>query len=210
MAIGIIGAGKMGGGLARLIASKGIDVAIGHRDPAKAAALAEEIGPRAQGGGIAIAAQLADIVILAAPYPQAAEALREAGDLSGKVLVDISNPITPDFKALTIGHTTSAAEEIQRLAPKARVVKAWNTIFAELLPAEAHEGREVPVQVFLAGDDADAKRKVAALVEATGFAPVESGPLTNARYLEPVGEINIHFGFFLGWGTSAAPAWIRN
>lgn len=94
--------------------------------------------------------------------------------------------------------------------PPARVVKAWNTIFAELLPAEARAGRSAPVQVFVAGDDEEAKRKVSDLLEATGFQPVESGPLVNARYLEPVGEINIHFGFFLGWGTSAAPAWVKN
>jgi predicted dinucleotide-binding enzyme len=66
----------------------------------------------------------------------------------GKVLVDISNPITPDYKALTVGHTTSAAEEIQKLAPQANVVKAYNTIFAELLPADARKGWAV--QVFVA------------------------------------------------------------
>jgi NADPH-dependent F420 reductase len=210
MTVAVIGTGKMGSGLARLIASKGIDVAIGHKDPAKAAALAEEIGRRAQGGGAEAAAKLADVVILAVPYTQATEALKGAGDLTGKIVVDISNPITPDYKALTVGHTTSAAEEIQKLVPGAKVVKAWNTVFAELLPAEAHEGRPAPVQVFVAGDDEEAKKTVSDLVRATGFEPVESGPLTNSRYLEPVGEINIHFGFFLGWGTSAAPAWIKN
>jgi predicted dinucleotide-binding enzyme len=207
--IAVIGTGKMGSGLARLIASKGIDVAVGHRDPSKAAALAAEIGPRAQGGGTEAAVRLADTAILAVPYAKAAEALKQAGDLSGKVLVDISNPITAGFKGLTVGHTTSAAEEIRKPAPGAKVVKAWNTILAELLPAEAREGRPAQVQVYVAGDDEEAKRKVSDL-ETTGFAPVESGPLTNARYLEPVGEINIHLGFFLGWGTSTAPAWVRS
>jgi 8-hydroxy-5-deazaflavin:NADPH oxidoreductase len=210
MTVAIIGTGKMGSGLARLIASKGIDVVIGHKDPAKAAALAQEIGPRAQGGGSEAAAKLADTVIVAVPYPNVAEALQSAGDLTGKIVVDISNPITPDFKALTVGHTTSAAEEIQKLVPGAKVVKAWNTIFAQLLPAEAHEARSAPVQVFVAGDDEAAKKKVSDLVKATGFEPIESGPLSNCRYLEPVAEMNVHFGFFLGWGTSAAPAWIRN
>ncbi|WP_238298489.1 NADPH-dependent F420 reductase, partial [Methylobacterium soli] len=185
----------------------GIDVAIGHRDPAKAAALAAEIGPRAQGGGSEAAAKLADIVILAVNYGSAEEALKGAGDLTGKIVVDISNPITPDYKALTVGHTTSAAEEIQKLVPGARVVKAFNTIFSQLLPSEARGGREV--QVFLAGDDEAAKEAVSGVVSSAGFAPVDAGPLSNARYLEPVGEINIHFGFFLGWGTSAAPAWIK-
>ncbi|MGH8563558.1 MAG: NADPH-dependent F420 reductase [Gammaproteobacteria bacterium] len=209
MTVAIIDTGKMGSGLARLLASKGIDVAIGHKDPTKAAALAEEIGSRAQAGGTEAAAKLADIVILAVPYSRVADALKGAGDLTGKIVIDISNPITSDFKALTVGHTTSAAEEIQKLVPGAKVVKAWNTIFAELLPPEAHEGRAAPVQVFIAGDDEGAKNKVSDLVKATGFEPVESGALSNCRYLEPVGELNIHFGFFLGWGTSAGPAWIR-
>lgn len=208
MTIAIIGTGNMGSGIAKLLASKGFDVAIGHRDPAKAAALASEIGPRAQGGGSEAAVKLADIVILAVNYGTAEAALKGAGDLTGKIVVDISNPITPDYKALTVGHTTSAAEEIQKLVPGAKVVKAFNTIFAQLLPTDAREGRD-PVQVFIAGDDDAAKKAISDLVAKVGFQPVEAGPLTNARYLEPVGEINIHFGFFLGWGTSAAPAWIK-
>lgn len=207
MTIAIIGTGNMGSGIARLLASKGIDVAIGHRDPAKAAALAGEIGPCAQGGGSEAVVKLADIVILAVNYGTAEAALKGAGDLTGKIVVDISNPITPDYKALTIGHTSSAAEEIQKLVPGAKVVKAFNTIFAQLMPSEAREGREV--QVFVAGDDETAKKAVSDLASSVGFAAVDAGPLSNARYLEPVGEINIHFGFFLGWGTSAAPAWLK-
>lgn len=110
MTVAIIGTGNMGSGMARLLASKGIDVTIGHRDPAKAAALASEIGPCAQGGGTQAVAKLADIVVLAVNYGSAGEALKGAGDLTGKIVVDISNPITPDYKALTVGHTTSAAE----------------------------------------------------------------------------------------------------
>jgi hypothetical protein len=78
----------------------------------------------------------------------------------------------------------------------------------QLLPTEAREGRG-PVQVFVAGDDEAAKKRVSDLVAKGGFQPVESGPLSNARFLAPLGEINIHFGFFLGWGTSVAPAWIK-
>ena len=207
MAIAIIGTGKMGASIARLLASKGVQVSIGSRDPAKAAKLAAQIGAGAEGGGIAAAAKLADVVVLAVPYTAAAETIAEGDGFAGKVLVDISNPITPDYKALTVGHTTSAAEEIQKLAPQAKVVKAYNTIFAELLPADARKGRTV--QVFVAGDDEGAKKIVSDIVTKGDFDAVESGPLSNSRYLEPVGEINIHFGFFLGWGTSAAPAWIK-
>jgi predicted dinucleotide-binding enzyme len=146
-------------------------------------------------------------VILAVYYQKMEETIRAAGDLTGKVLVDISNPITEDFKDLLIGHTTSAAEEIQKLAPLAKV-KAYNTIFAELLPAEAREGR-APLQVFVAANDEAAKKAVSDIAAKGGFEPVDSGPLSNARFLEPIGEMNIHFGFFLGWGTSVAPAWTR-
>lgn len=207
MTVAIIGTGKMGAGIARLLAGKGVKVAIGSRDPAKAANLAKEIGANAEGGGLTAAAKLGDVVILAVPYTAAVETIREAGGFAGKILVDISNPITEDYKALTVGHTMSAAEEIQKAAPGAKVVKAFNTIFAELLPAEARKGRGV--QVFVAGDDEAAKKVVSEIIARGDFEAIESGPLSNARYLEPVGEINIHFGFFLGWGTSAAPAWIK-
>jgi 8-hydroxy-5-deazaflavin:NADPH oxidoreductase len=208
MTVAVIGTGKMGSGLVRLLAGKGVQVAVGGRDPAKAAQFAEQIGGGAQGGGIADALETADVVILAVYYQKMEETIRAAGDLTGKVLVDISNPITENFKNLLVGHTTSAAEEIQKLAPQAKVVKAYNTIFAELLPAEAREGR-APVQVFVAADDEAAKKAVFDVVAKGGFEPVDSGPLSNARFLEPVGEMNIHFGFFLGWGTSAAPAWTK-
>ena len=118
------------------------------------------------------------------------------------MVIDISNPITADYKGLTIGRSTWAAEEIQKLAPGAKVVKAFNTIFAELLPTESRKGRKV--QVFIAGDD-EAKAKVSDLVKAAEFEPIDSGTLYNSRFLEPMGEMNILLGFFLGWGTSGAP-----
>jgi 8-hydroxy-5-deazaflavin:NADPH oxidoreductase len=206
MKVAIIGTGNMGAGLARLLASANYDVVIGNRDPAKAAALAAEIGGSTQGGGIAAAFKLADIAILALPYGAVGEALKQAGDLSGKVLIDITNPITADFQGLVVGHTTSGAEEIQALAPTAKVVKAFNTIFAQILPAEARKGRIL--QAFVAGNDAAAKEQVAKIAETIGFDPVDSGALSNARFIEPIGEMNIHFGFFLGRGPTVAPAWV--
>lgn len=207
MKVAIIGSGNMGAGLAGALAAVGNEVIIGTRDPAKAAALAEKVGHGAIGGGIAAAAKLADVLILALPYGGVAEALKLAGDVSGKVLVDISNPISADFKELTIGHTTSAAEEIQKLAPKAHVIKAFNTIFAQLFAAEARQANKL--QVFIAGDDAAGKAKIATLAQSAGFEPVEAGPLSNARFLEPIGEMNIHFGYFLGKGPSVAPIWVK-
>ncbi|MEH2513399.1 NADPH-dependent F420 reductase [Nitrobacteraceae bacterium AZCC 1564] len=208
MVVAVIGTGNMGSGLAPLLAGNGVEVVIGGRDAAKAAKLAEDIGGGARGTGIAAAAEHAELIILAVYYQKMEETIRAAGDLSGKILVDISNPITEDFKGLLIGHTISAAEEIQKLAPNAKVVKAYNTIFAQMLPAEARE-RRAPVQVFVAADDEAAKKAVFDIVSKGGFEPIDAGPLSNARFLEPIGEMNIHFGFFLGSGTSAAPAWTK-
>jgi predicted dinucleotide-binding enzyme len=203
MSIAIIGSGKMGSGFARLLAAKGFEVAIGHKNTEKAVALAKEIGAKAKGGSVKDAVSQADLILLAVAYGDAAEAFKAAGDLANKIVIDISNPITPDFKGLIVGHSTSAAEEIQKVVPSAKVVKAFNTIFAELLPTESRKGRKV--QVFIAGDDEVAKKKVSDLVQAAEFEPVNSGPLYNSRFLEPMGELNIWLGFFLGWGTSGAP-----
>jgi len=206
MKVAIIGSGNMGAGLAGTLAAVGNEVIIGARDPARAAELAEKVGRGAIGAGIADAARLADVLILALPFGAAPDVIKAAGDLTGKVLVDISNPISADFRELMIGHTTSAAEEIQKLAPTAQVVKAFNTIFAQLLPQEARRGNRL--QVFIAGDDATANATIATLAQSAGFEPVKAGPLSNARFLEPIGEMNIHFGYFLGRGPTVAPAWV--
>jgi len=209
MKIAIIGTGNMASGLAQALSEAKVELVIGSRDPAKAAALAAKTGANIEGGGIAAAVKLADVIILALPFGAVADALQQAGDLTKKILVDISNPISADYKTLVIGHTTSAAEEIQALAPKATVVKAFNTIFAPLLPQSAHLNKTL--QVFIASDDEDAKTKVTQLTQLTqalGFDAVDAGPLSNSRFLEPIGEMNIHFGFFLGKGTGIAPAWV--
>lgn len=204
MRIATVGTGKMGSGLARRLIQASQRVAIASRDPEKAAALAVALGNGAIQCRLDEVRALAEIIVLAVPYEAMSETLQALGDLKGKILVDISNPVTPDYMALVIGHSTSAAEEIQKLAPGARVVKAFNTIFAELFdsPADA-----APVQVFYTADDRDTGERVASLITQAGFAPVHAGPLRNARYLEPVGELNIHFGYALGWGTKVAPVW---
>jgi predicted dinucleotide-binding enzyme len=106
MTVAIIGSGKMGSGFARLLASKGFDIAIGNKNPEKALALAVEIGAKVKGVSVKDAVSRADVILLAVKYEDAAEALKAAGDLTNKVVIDISNPITSDFKGLTIGHST--------------------------------------------------------------------------------------------------------
>jgi NADPH-dependent F420 reductase len=208
MKIAVIGTGNMGAGFARALAAANLDVVLGDRSPDKAAALAREIGARVQAGGMAAALKAADVVLLALPYGAIGEVVRQAaGDLEGKVLVDISNPFTADFKDLQVGHSTSAAETIQAVVPAARVVKAFNTIFAGLLPVQARQGKRL--QVLVAGDDPAANARVRHLAEALSFEPVDAGPLRNSRFIEPLGMMNIQLGLFLGWGPGTAPAWVR-
>jgi len=204
MKVALIGTGNMGSGLAKQIVKAGHTLAVAGRNPAKAQELARSVGASFKSSN---AADGAEVVILATAYADAVTALRAAGDLSGKVVVDISNPLTADYMGLTIGHGTSAAEEIQKAFPKARVVKAFNTVFAQVLAAGPSLGGEV-VPVYFAGDDAQAKETVRALIASMGFAAVDAGGLKNARYLEPLAGLNVYFGYGAGRGTSIAPKWI--
>ncbi|MBX9632453.1 MAG: NAD(P)-binding domain-containing protein [Burkholderiales bacterium] len=201
--VAIIGTGKMATGLARRFVAANVPFVVGSREPTRA----PSVGGAVQVTDLADACRQAEIVVLAVPYAAMVETIRSLGDVAGKILVDISNPITPDFMALTIGHTTSAAEEIQKLAPKAVVVKAFNTIFAQILDLDP-KALPQKIQVFHSTDDENAGSKVAALITQIGYEPVHSGPLRNARYIEPIGELNIHLGFALGRGPLIAPVWI--
>ena len=204
MKVTVIGSGNMGSGLAQQLAKAGHAVVVTGRNAAKAQELARTAGATFKAAN---AADGADVVILATGYGDALPALRAAGDLSAKVVVDISNPLTADYMGLTIGHDTSAAEEIQKAFPQARVVKAFNTLFAQVLAAGPALGGET-IPVYFAGDDAAAKDAVKALIQSTGFAPVDAGGLKNARYLEPLGGLNVYFGYGAGKGTAIAPKWI--
>lgn len=200
MTTAIIGLGNMGKGIAARLAGK-TDLVLGVANPDSAAEFAASVGARVTDYRSAVAA--ADMVILAVPYGVALE-LAGSLPLAGKVVVDISNPLKADFSGLSVGHTSSAAEEVARVATGARVVKAFNTIFASLLSLPASE--TASVQVFLAGDDAAAVDAVADLVGKAGFAVEKTGGIEAARLLEPLGMLNIRFGYSLGRGTGIAPA----
>lgn len=199
----IIGLGNMGKGLAQRLAGK-IDLVLAGRDSAAASAFAATLpaGVTVLDQDAAIAR--ADIVILALPYAAALDFVRST-DLSGKVVVDITNPLKADFSGLTIGHTTSAAEELQAAAPGAIVVKAYNTIFSTLFALPAEQTTSVPV--FLAGNDEAAVGAVERLVAASGFSVERTGALDAARLIEPLGMLNIRLGFHLGRGGAIAPTW---
>lgn len=119
-------------------------------------------------------------------------------------VIEISNPLKPDMSGLAIGHTTSAAEEIAGGTPGAKVVKAFNTVFAHVLGGQDTAAEQV--QVFYAGEDDAAKASVRSLIESMGFEPIDAGPLSNARYLEPLGMLNIYLGYVAKMGTDIAPA----
>jgi NADPH-dependent F420 reductase len=199
MTIAILGAGNMGKGLGKRLAEAGEDVVLIARNEAKTAEVAKSLGKNVRAGSPSEAAD-ADIVILAVPYQNAGDAITEAGGLSGRILIDISNAVGPDMSQAITGES-SAAEEIQRLAPKAKVVKAFNTIFASLLEGMFHHNGP---QVFMAGDDKAAKEKVATLIKEIGFEPVDAGPLANARQVEAIGNLNIKLAYALGHGNRIA------
>ena len=206
MSIAILGAGAMAKGLAALFAKAGYKVVVGARDVSKAQTAASAAGHGARGDSIAAAAKSADVIVLAAPFAAAAEILAAAGDVAGKTIVDISNPLTPDYMGLTIGHTTSAGEEIQKLAPKAKVVKAFNTIFAQVL-ANGGKAAGRTTTVFVAGDDASANGAVEAIARKAGFDVVQTGGLKLARYLEPLAGLNVVLAYGRGLGADIAPTW---
>lgn len=201
--VAIIGLGNMGKGLAKRLAGK-VELVLGSRAFNAASSFAATLpaGVTVLDHNDAIAA--ADVVILALPY-DAALATASNPALAGKVVVDLTNPVKADFSGLAIGHTTSAAEEIQAAAPQAKVVKAFNSIFAGLFDLPATQTADVPV--FVAGNDEAAVARVADLAGKAGFAVEQTGGLDAARLLEPLGMLNIRFGYGLGRGTAIAPKW---
>jgi predicted dinucleotide-binding enzyme len=141
----------------------------------------------------------AGVVILAVPFGAVEDAVRELGaSVDGKPLVDATNALTKDMQ-LAVGFTTSGAEELQKKAPKAKVVKAFNTVFAGQMDSGRTEGGQV--SAFAAGDDAGAKGTVLQLARDIGFDAVDAGPLRNARMLEALGYLNIQLGFAVGMGA---------
>jgi 8-hydroxy-5-deazaflavin:NADPH oxidoreductase len=183
--ISIIGSGSMAAAIGGLAAKAGHTVEVMSRDAAKARALAERVGAGAMAGTFG-AAPAGDIVILAVPYSAVLDVVKQYGEeLAGKLLVDITNPVAPDHTSFVTPGDSFGAQEIAKVAPAdADIVKAFNTQFSHVLAAGPVEGH--PLDVFLAGDDAQAKARVSAFIESFGLRPMDTGPLLMARTLEYV------------------------
>ena len=189
--ISIIGLGNLARVLGTIALAGGNTVEVIGRDPAKAADLAGALGGGATAGTIG-AAPAGDIVILAVPYASAAPVVSQYGDaLAGKVIVDVTNPIDgTDFTGLLTPDGSSAAQEIAKAAPaSAHVVKAFNTLFGHVLAARKAGDR--PLDVFIAGDDAEAKARVSSFIESLALRPLDTGDLKMAQWLEGAGLLMV-------------------
>lgn len=198
----IVGTGNVGRALAKRLARTSHRVFLGSRDQRTGELAAEPLGVR--GGAATAFVAEADVIFLAVPFVNLSDTLSRLGDVDGKTIVDCTNPLTSDYMQLTIGHSDSAGETCQRLAPRSKVVKAFNAIFADVVSAELSYG-EIAPQVFLAGDDAESKNRVAALVREIGYDAVDTGGIECARYLEPLAELIIQLAYVQGHGTVITP-----
>ncbi|MEW1830317.1 NAD(P)-binding domain-containing protein [Streptomyces sp. NPDC088196] len=202
--ISIVGLGNMARALAGRALAGGNAVEIIGRDPAKAKELADALDGATVGAAGATPA--GDIVVLAVPYAGAAAVVSEYGDaLRGKIIIDITNPVAPGLQGFVVPDDSSGAQEIAKAAPAdAQVVKAFNTLFSHVLAAGPAEGR--PLDVFIAGDDAQAKARVSAFIESLGLRPMDTGELPMARALENLALVQLglvahsvkHTDFYVG------------
>src|SRR3954453_4517063 len=172
MNIGVIGAGRIGGGIARQLAAAGHEVLVAGREPDRLAPLATEIGGRA--GTPAEAVAFADVVVLAVPSRALDDALASAGPLDGKIVIDTTNSFEQS-------EGTQASRNAAKM-PGARYTKSFNTLTAAFQAETA--GRDPRVVQWLCGDDADAKRVVSGLIEDAGFLPVDVGGTADAAVME--------------------------
>lgn len=206
MQITIYGSGDVGSTLGRGLARGGHVLTYGVRDPTQSAlrALLAESGDGASAVALNQAAASADVVILATPWQAVPSVLQAAGDLSGKIVIDATNPLQSGPAGLesAIAGDTSAAEQIAAWAPGARVVKAFNTVGFNIMASPAFA--EGPATLLIAGDDEDAKRTVSRLASNLGFEPIDLGPLRAARLLEAMACIWIELAMFRGQGREIA------
>jgi predicted dinucleotide-binding enzyme len=169
--------------------------------------LLKATGGKAKAGSVAEAAAHGEVVVFATPWAATQDAVRHAGDLAGKVILDCTNPLKEDLSGMTVGHTTSGAERVAAWTSSGRVVKVFNTTGFENMAQPYYGG--TAITMFFAGDDAQAKQVAAQLAQEMGFDPVDAGPLANARLLEPLALLWIYLAVKQGQGTGIAYKLVR-
>jgi 8-hydroxy-5-deazaflavin:NADPH oxidoreductase len=202
MKIGILGSGLMGAKLGRLWATCGHHVTFAYsRDPAKLERLAREA--RGESGSVAEALEGADAVILAVHWSRIDDVLGQAGDLAGLVVLNCCVPLDDSDTDLVVGTTTSGAEELARLRPRARWVSCFNTSPSESFDGVFARKAQTPrPHLLLYGDDAGAKEVAGTLIRDIGFDPLEAGGLRTARFVEPFAMVTAE----LAYGQPGGPA----
>ncbi|MCH7984292.1 MAG: NADPH-dependent F420 reductase [Chloroflexi bacterium] len=190
MRIAVIGSGSVGSGLARGWSAAGHSVVIGSRSPEseRVTALVAEIGNGVEAATPPDSVAGADVIVLAVPWSAVEESISSLGDVSGRVIIDATNPFVRGLD-LALGHTWSGGEQVAELASGARVVKALNVVDARLLDGHLLDGRQISIPI--AGDDADAKQVASKLIYDLGFDVVDAGALVSSRLLEPLALLMI-------------------
>ena len=214
MKIAIIGAGNVGGALGKAWAKAGHYIIFGVRDPGKGKTQ-PPIGDISAGAATVMtvpdAARGADIIVLATPWSAVPDAIRAMGDIRGKMLIDCTNPLSLNGDgslSLSVGSTTSGAEEVEKLATGAQVVKAFNTYGWENFANSAYpNAADLKPVMFYCGDHDTAKETVAKLAADLGFEPVDTGGLGMARSLEPLALLWIRLS--IRDGRNANFTWAR-
>lgn len=207
MSIGIIGAGNVGMALGGALTRRGERVHFGVPQPERYREAVASLGPLARLGTTADAIAQCDLLILAVPHSATAAIAQSVPDWQGRILVDATNPLAPGLAGLSVGTTTSGAEELARLAVGAHIVKAFNTTGAENLADPAYQGGAPFMPVC--GDDALARERVLALATLIGFEAVDLGPLSAARFTEPFAMTWIHMAIRRSLGRRFAFAVLR-
>ncbi len=203
MKIAVIGTGNVGGTLGSRWAKNGYQVVFGTRSPnsEKVQRLLEIAGENASAESVSDAAAGADVVVIAVPWSVTQATIEAAGDLTGKIVVDCTNPVAPGLQ-LALGTTTSGGERVAAWAKGARVVKAFNTTGWENMANPIYDGQ--PTLMLICGDDGDAKTAVAELTKSLGFEVVDLGPLDTSRLLEPFALVWIRLAVVQGFGRDFA------
>lgn len=208
MKIAIIGTGNVGGTLGSRWANNGHQVVFGTRSPnsEKVQKLLESAGENSRAESASKATAGADVVVIAVPWNVTQATIEAAGDLTGKIVVDCTNPVAPGLQ-LALGTTTSGSEQVAEWAKGGRVVKAFNTTGWENMADPIYDGD--PTLMLICGDDADAKTAVAKLTETLGFDVVDLGPLNTSRLLEPFALVWIRLAMVQGLGRDIAFKLVR-